>query len=624
MNLLSGETNMLVKFLLSLGYVLGLALIHPNYAQDSPRDYLNAHNAARAEIGVLNLTWDDQVASYAQNYANQRMGDCSLVHSEGPYGENLAYSTGNLSGVEAVGLWVSEKADYDSINNTCRVDRVCGHYTQIVWQHSKHLGCGRVQCKNGGSFICCNYDPPGNYIGSRPFEINQTTPTPETAVTPAVTPSSTSLPPSTSPTPEPLTPNSTSLPPSISPNPGGVTPNSKNRRKKVRLVAGLIAGSSALIVGLSIVWLVLRWKRKRNEADSKFDVPFGDEFENGMGPKKFSYDELAIATDNFGEKNKLGEGGFGAVYKGFLRDLNTFVAVKKVSRKSKQGSKEYATEVKIISRLRHKNTVKLMGWCHEKELILVYEFMPNGSLDFHLFKGKSLLTWDVRYKIVQGLASALLYLHEEGDQCVLHRDIKSSNVMLDSEFNAKLGDFGLARLVDHAKGSQTTALAGTIGYMAPECFTSSKASKESDVFSFGIVALEIACGRRSIEQRDEEAPISLVARVWESYGKKRLADVVDKKLCMNFNQDQMESLMIVGLWCAHPDRNLRPSIRQAMQVLNFESQLPILPCQMPVPNYDVPTAPAICSGSVLGVVEDFFFTQDVLILEATTFALQFA
>ncbi|KAK2639755.1 hypothetical protein Ddye_027550 [Dipteronia dyeriana] len=583
---------MLVKFLLSLGYVLGLALIHPNYAQNSPQDYLNAHNAARAKVGVRNLTWNDTVASYAQNYANQRTVDCRLVHSEGPYGENLANSIDNLSGVEAVGLWVSEKADYDTINNTCSVGGVCLNYTQVVWQYSEHLGCARVRCDTGGSFICCNYDPPGNYIFSRPFKINQAAPTPETAVTP----SSTSLPPSTVPTPEALTPNSTSLPPSISRYPGGVTPNSKNRRQKVRLVAGLIAGPSALIVGLSIVWLVLRWKRKRNDTDSKFDVPFGNEFENGMGPKKFSYNELANATNNFGEKNKLGEGGFGAVYKGFLRDLNTFVAVKKVSRKSKQGSKEYATEVKIISRLRHKNTVKLMGWCHEKELILVYEFMPNGSLDFHLFKGKSLLTWDVRYKIVQGLASALLYLHEEGDQCVLHRDIKSSNVMLDSEFNAKLGDFGLARLVDHAKGSQTTALAGTIGYMAPECFTASKASKESDVFSFGIVALEIACGRRSIEQRDEEAPISLVARVWESYGKKRLADVVDKKLCMNFNQDQMESLMIVGLWCAHPDRNLRPSIRQAMQVLNFESQLPILPCKMPVPNYDVPTAPATKFG----------------------------
>ncbi|KAK3199736.1 hypothetical protein Dsin_023151 [Dipteronia sinensis] len=584
---------MLVKFLLSLGYVLGLALIHPNHAQDSPGDYLNAHNAARAEMGVRNLTWNNTVASYAQNYAKLRMGDCSLEHSGGPYGENLAWSSGDLSGVEAVGLWVKEKADYYIISNTCRTGKVCGHYTQVVWQDSQHLGCAKVRCETGGSFIICNYDPPGNVVGSRPFEINQTAPTPETAVTP----SSTSLPPSTFPTPEALTPNSTSLPPSIPPYPGGVTPNSKNRRQKVRLVAGLIAGPSALIVGLSIVWLVLRWKRKRNETDSIFDVPFGDEFENEMGPKKFSYNELANATNNFGEKNKLGEGGFGAVYKGFLRDLNTFVAVKKVSRKSKQGSKEYATEVKIISRLRHKNTVKLMGWCHEKELILVYEFMPNGSLDFHLFKGKSLLTWDVRYKIVQGLASALLYLHEEGDQCVLHRDIKSSNIMLDSEFNAKLGDFGLARLVDHAKGSQTTALAGTIGYMAPECLTARKVSKESDVFSFGIVALEIACGRRSIEQRDEEAQISLVAWVWESYGKKRLLDVVDKKLCMNIDQNQMESLIIVGLWCAHPDRNLRPSIRRAMQVLNFESQLPILPCKMPVPNYDVPSAPAICSGS---------------------------
>ena len=169
--------------------------------------------------------------------------------------------------------------------------------------------------------------------------------------------------------------------------------------------------------------------------------------------------------------------------------------------------------------------------------------------------------------------------------------------MLDSEFNAKLAEFGLARLVDHAKGSQTTALAGTIGYMAPECLTVSKASKESDVFSFGIVALEIACGRRSIEQRDEEAQISLVAWVWDSYGKERFLDVVDKKLCMNFNQNQIESLMIVGLWCAHPDRNLRPSIRRAMQVLNFESPFPIFPCKMHVPNYDLPTAPAISSGS---------------------------
>ena len=187
-----------------------------------------------------------------------------------------------------------------------------------------------------------------------------------------------------------------------------------------------------------------------------------EDFEKGTGPRKFSFDELALATSNFAEEEKLGEGGFGGVYRGFLRELNSYVAVKRVSRGSKQGMKEYASEVTIISRLRHRNLVRLMGWCHKKgELLLVYEFMPNGNLSSCLLEEKTLLTWAMRYKIALGLASSLLYLHEQWEQCVVHRDIKSSNVMLDSDFNAKLGDFGLARLVDHGKGSQTTVLAGT-------------------------------------------------------------------------------------------------------------------------------------------------------------------
>ncbi|XVF67321.1 hypothetical protein PTKIN_Ptkin10aG0111600 [Pterospermum kingtungense] len=306
-----------------------------------------------------------------------------------------------------------------------------------------------------------------------------------------------------------------------------------------------------------------------------------------MAPRKFSLVELANATSNF-KGEKLGEGGFGAVYRGYLRDLDTYVAVKRISKASKQGIKEYVAEVKIISRLRHKNLIKLIGWCHEKgELLLVYEFMANGSLDSHLFKGKSLLTWEVRYKIVQGLASALSYLHEEGDHCVLHRDIKTNNVMLDSSFNAKLGDFGLARLVDHAKGSQTTHLAGTMGYMAPECVSSGKFNKESDVYSFGIVALEIACGRRSIEPKYEESRASLVSWVWDSYGNQSLLYVADEKLNGDFDAKQMECLLIVGLWCVHPDPNVRPSIRQAIQVLNFESPLPRLPDTRPTPSYGV-------------------------------------
>ena len=139
------------------------------------------------------------------------------------------------------------------------------------------------------------------------------------------------------------------------------------------------------------------------------------------------------------------------------------MAIKKVSEGSDQGIKEFESEVIIISRLRHRNLVNLIGWCHAgKKLLLVYEYMSNGSLDIHLFKKQSILQWAVRYNIARGLASALLYLHEEWEQCVVHRDIKPSNIMLDSEFNAKLGDFGLARFVDHAKSAQTTALAVTL------------------------------------------------------------------------------------------------------------------------------------------------------------------
>lgn len=155
--------------------------------------------------------------------------------------------------------------------------------------------------------------------------------------------------------------------------------------------------------------------------------------------------------------------------------------------------------------------VQLIGWCHgRKEFLLVYEFTRNGSLDSHLLGKRSPLTWAVRYKIATGLASALLYLHEEWEQCVVHRDIKSSNVMLDSSFTAKLGDFGIARLMDQELDAQTTALAAPFGYLVPECLVDGKASKESDVCSFGAVALEIACGRKPVERKEDESKIRLV------------------------------------------------------------------------------------------------------------------
>ncbi|MED6106535.1 hypothetical protein PIB30_005525 [Stylosanthes scabra] len=373
-------------------------------------------------------------------------------------------------------------------------------------------------------------------------------------------------------------------------NPLGSSPSQKKKSNNTGLAVGLGIGGAVLfaVLGLVLVGLWNKWNKGTDdeEDDQDFEEHMGEDFGRGTGPKKYSYAELAHAADNFKDENKLGQGGFGGVYRGYLKDINSYVAIKRISEHSTQGIKEFASEVKIISRLRHRNLVQLIGWCPKrKKLLLVYEYMPNGSLDFHLFKEQNLLKWAVRYNIARGLASALLYLQEECEQCVVHRDIKSSNVMLDSEFNAKLGDFGLARLVDHAKGAQTTVLAGTRGYMAPECNTTWRATKESDVYSFGVVALEIACGRKAIKYEAPENEISIVEWVWGLYGRGEILEAADGRLDGDFEEEEMKCLMVVGLWCAHPDHKSRPSMRQAIQVLNFEAPLPTLPLSLPIPTY---------------------------------------
>ncbi|XP_059076987.1 L-type lectin-domain containing receptor kinase S.4-like [Cryptomeria japonica] len=244
----------------------------------------------------------------------------------------------------------------------------------------------------------------------------------------------------------------------------------------------------------------------------------------------------------YSDSGKLGQGGFGGVYRGILPGTKEMVAVKKISQWSNQGRKEYVSKVTIISRLRHRNLVKLLGWCHRKgELLLVYEYLPNGSLDNYIFgEQKGALDWDRRYDIACDLASALVYLHEEWEQLVVHRDIKASKVMLDSNFNAKLGDFGLARLVErHHSACHTTLVAGTLGYLAPECVMTGKASPETDVFSFGAVTLEIACGRQPVDRSLHEQNCRLVEWVWNLYGHGNILCAADEKLGGKFNEKEM-------------------------------------------------------------------------------------
>ncbi|CAM8891734.1 unnamed protein product [Rhodiola kirilowii] len=370
--------------------------------------------------------------------------------------------------------------------------------------------------------------------------------------------------------------------------------DARENNKDLKLVVSLTVSCGTLVALAIVAFAIVRRKRmkERDSAVAMNLLSINTDLERDAGPKRFSREALAVATDNFSKQRKLGEGGFGSVYRGYLHDADKEVAVKKISEGSKQGRKEYITEVKIISRLRHRNLVQLIGWCHEKgDFLLVYEFMPNGSLNSHLFGVSKILAWSMRYKIALGIASGLLYLHEEWEQCVVHRDIKSSNIMLDSNFNVKVGDFGLARLMDHELGPQTTGLAGTIGYMAPEYINTGRASKESDVFSFGIVALEIATGQRAVDMRGDISIAGLVEWVWDMFGNEKLLTAMDEKLKDEYVEKEAECLMVVGLWCAHPDYRLRPSIRQAIQVLNFEAALPSLPHKMPIPMYQVPDLP---------------------------------
>ncbi|MBA0719529.1 hypothetical protein Golax_007199 [Gossypium laxum] len=338
-----------------------------------------------------------------------------------------------------------------------------------------------------------------------------------------------------------------------------------------------------LIMGLLIVLICFLpsfrrlVKRKKEMVKQKVDIEIRSRTAANV-PKMFTHKMLAKATHNFSKENLLGTGGFGSVYKGTLKDdPPTIVAVKKISATSKQGEKEYFAEICTIGRLRHKNIVQLQGWCHEGEHhLLVYEYMPNGSLDRYI--GKQFLDWDTRFKILTGLASALLYLHEDSSNPVVHRDVKPNNVMLDEEFNAHLGDFGLARLLQN-DDSVTTMLAGTPGYLAPEVGFTGKSTPESDVYSFGMVVIEVVCGRRAKGILDEN---SLVDYVWNSYGQNELLNCVDPKLESEFDEEQVKRTLIVGLACLHPDSTQRPKIRKVVQIfLNPDEPLMDLPESRP-------------------------------------------
>ncbi|XP_056174622.1 L-type lectin-domain containing receptor kinase IX.1-like [Syzygium oleosum] len=348
------------------------------------------------------------------------------------------------------------------------------------------------------------------------------------------------------------------------------------RGNRIKTILVLVVPSVMMLsfIVICICLLVKKAQRKRNKKNA--DMENQSRLAANV-PKMFTYKELAKATHNFSKENLLGTGGFGSVYKGVISDPPVEIAVKKISATSKQGEREYLAEICTIGRMRHKNIVQLQGWCHEGEqLLLVYPYMANGSLDHYI--GKQSLSWETRYEILIGLASALLYLHEECGNPVVHRDVKPNNVMLDSNYNAYLGDFGLARLLQN-NSSVTTMLAGTPGYLAPEAAYSGKATPELDVYSFGMVVLEVVSGRRSNGIMEEN---NLVDHVWSLYGGGSLLECVDGQMEGQFEDEQVKRALIVGLACLHPNSASRPTMRKVVQIfLNPDEPLMELPKSRP-------------------------------------------
>ncbi|CAL5088787.1 unnamed protein product [Urochloa decumbens] len=361
-----------------------------------------------------------------------------------------------------------------------------------------------------------------------------------------------------------------------------------------KVAVGIIGGSllvAALLVCYFICWtprtrkeLVDDWPRDNKEKPD--DRPDEDPGQFPQILRQFTSDELVEATNNFAEE--LGKGGFATVYKGELTRPTRLVAIKrfKLEPSDYLRKKAFDDEVRAICQVRHPNLVELEGWCnHENNPMLVYELVPEGSLHEHLHEGKSWLSWSTRYKIILDLAHALQYLHGRCSKCVVHGDIKPPNILLDSQYVAKLSDFGLARLIDHGIQSKTTTIVvGTHGYLDPEIIKMGRRNSKSDMYSFGIVLLEMVSGKRPTVADHQITIADLLIDVHSAYSSRAILLAADSKLRTESTSDdreQMERVLLVGLWCAHLDPSKRPDIEQAIGALESKDVMKIPPLSFP-------------------------------------------
>ncbi|TMX05027.1 hypothetical protein EJD97_003344 [Solanum chilense] len=368
--------------------------------------------------------------------------------------------------------------------------------------------------------------------------------------------------------------NQLEVPPVSPPPPLPPTPSSSSSvgNSATGAIAGGVAAGAALLFAAPAIFLA--WWRRRKPQDHFFDVPAEEDPEVHLGQlKRFSLRELQVASDNFSNRNILGRGGFGKVYKGRLAD-GSLVAVKRLKEERTQGGElQFQTEVEMISMAVHRNLLRLRGFCMTPtERVLVYPYMENGSVASRLRErpeSEPPLDWPKRKRIALGSARGLAYLHDHCDPKIIHRDVKAANILLDEEFEAVVGDFGLAKLMDYKDTHVTTAVRGTIGHIAPEYLSTGKSSEKTDVFGYGVMLLELITGQRAFDlaRLANDDDVMLLDWVKGLLKDKKYETLVDADLQGNYNEEEVEQLIQVALLCTQSTPTERPKMSEVVRML---------------------------------------------------------
>ncbi|KAL1152117.1 hypothetical protein V6Z11_A09G086600 [Gossypium hirsutum] len=397
--------------------------------------------------------------------------------------------------------------------------------------------------------------------------------------------------------------NETAVPLPSPPTTSSPTPPPGNGNNTTRTVIIVIASVVGLLILIIISICIFKRPKRNKDIPIKVETKDADNEMSAADSLQFGFDSVLVATDNFSDANKLGQGGFGAVYKGQLPNGEE-IAVKRLSKGSGQGDLEFKTEVQLVAKLQHRNLVRLLGFCLQgQERLLIYEFVPNASLDHFIFDRirRAELDWETRFKIIHGIVRGLLYLHEDSRLRIIHRDLKASNILLDAEMVPKIADFGMARLFgqDETQGS-TSRIVGTHGYMAPEYVFHGQFSVKSDVFSFGVLLLEIISGQRNNSFRYDEQYEYILGFAWRSWREGTALNLVDPILGDGSRNEIMRCIHI-ALLCVQENVAARPTMASVVLMLNSFSTTLAVPAQPAFVmqsnfNFDMSTSSASASN----------------------------